>query len=108
MAEQFNTISDGTFTLQEGKNKNQFYFYRNDGGVLTNIGREPMEMYQEYITEKMFDGEITDVVANDVYSELSDDGKCIRLTICGIGEKPISKRGNQPCFLKKLFNEIFG
>lgn len=37
MANEFRAVSDGTFTLQETKNKNQFYFYRNDGEVLADI-----------------------------------------------------------------------
>lgn len=44
MANEFRAVSDGTFTLQETKNKNQFYFYRNDGEVLADIDREPMDL----------------------------------------------------------------
>ena len=45
MANEFLTVSDETFTLSESENKNQFYFYRNDGEVLTDIDREPMDLY---------------------------------------------------------------
>ena len=113
MANEFLAVSDGTFTLSETENKNQFYFYRNDGEVLSDIGREPMDLYQAYIMRKMMNGEITDMVMNNIYSETSDDGKCIRLTICDIGEKPsgssnstVSKK--RPNFLKRLFHKIFG
>lgn len=113
MANEFLAISDGTFTLSETENKNQFYFYRNDKEVLTDIDREPMDLYQAYIMQKMMNGEITDIVMNNIYSEMSDDCKCIRLTICDIGEKPpwnnnstVSDR--QPSFLKRLFHKIFG
>lgn len=113
MANEFLAVSDGTFTLSETENKNQFYFYRNDGGVLTDIDREPMDLYQAYIMRKMMNGEITDMVMNNIYSETSDDGKCIRLTICDIGEKPTSKSNStvnekKPNGFKRLLKKIFG
>ena len=112
MANEFLAISDGTFTLSETENKNQFYFYRNDGEVLTDIDREPMDMYQAYIMQKMMRGEITDMVMNNIYSETSDDGKCIRLTICDIGEKSYNNNSTvnnkKPNFLKRLFHKFFG
>ena len=112
MANEFRAVSDGTFTLQETENKNQFYFYRNDGEVLADIDREPMDLYQTYIMKKMMDGEITDIVMNNIYSETSDDGKCIRLTISDIGEKPVHRNNStvskQPSFLKRLFHKVFG
>ena len=86
------TVTDGTFTLAETENKNQFYFYRNDGNVLTGVDREPMDLYQTYIMQKMMNGEITDVVLNNIYSEKSTDEKCIRLTICNIGEKLVKHK----------------
>ena len=111
MANEFRIISDGTFTLQKSENKNQFYFYRNDGEVLTDIDREPMDLYHAYIMQKMISGEITDIVMNNIYSETSADGKCIRLTISNIDEKPVqndSSVSKKPNFLKRLFHEIFG
>ena len=113
MANEFLSISDGTFTLSETENKNQFYFYRNDGNVLTDIDREPMDLYQAYIMQKMMNGEITDMVMNNIYSERSDDGKCIRLTVCNIDEKPVKKinsnvSNKKPNFLKRLLHKIFG
>ena len=111
MANEFRAVSDGTFTLQETEKKNQFYFYRNDGGVLADIGRKPMDLYQAYIMKKMMDGEITDIVMNNIYSETSDDGKCIRLTISDIGEnvhRNNSTVSEKPSFLKRLFHKLFG
>ncbi len=113
MANEFLAVSDGTFTLSETELKNQFYFYRNDGEVLTDIDREPMDLYQAYIMRKMMNGEITDMVMNNIYSETSDDGKCIRLTICDIGEKTVKSnnltgRKKQSNFIKRLINKIFG
>lgn len=112
MTNEFRTVSDGTFTLQESENEKQFYFYRNDGEVLTDIGREPMDLYQAYIVNKMMDGEITDIVMNNICFETSDDGKCIRLTIYDIGEKTVQQNNStvskQPNFLKRLFHKVFG
>ena len=113
MAKELLAVSDGTYTLSETEEENQFYFFRNDHGVLTDIGRETMDLYQAYIMQKMVDGEITDMVMNDIYSEMSVDGKCIRLTICNIGEKPTHKTNSiaskkKPNFIKRLLNKIFG
>ena len=109
MSKQFNSVSNGTYTLQEGENKNQLYFYRNDGGVLSNIDREPMDLYQAYIMQKMINGEITDMVMNNIYSEISEDRKYIRLTISDIGENPkkIAKRSDKPNAFKRFINKIF-
>jgi len=113
MSTELLAISDGTFTLSETENKNQFYFYRNDGQVLSDVDRKPMDFYQAYIMKKMMNGEITEIVMNNIYSEVSDDGKCIRLTICEIGEKaPNDNSSNvnkkQPNFLKRVLHKIFG
>lgn len=109
MADKLLTVSDGTFTLSETENKNIFYFYRNDGEILSDIDMEPMDLYHAYIMQKMMDGEITKTVMNDVYSKTSKDGKCMLLTICKIGEKPNSTISQKhPNFLKRIFHKIFG
>ncbi len=113
MTNEFLAVSDGTYTLSETENKNQFYFYRNDGAVLTDIDREPMDLYQAYIIQNMMNGGITHVVMNNIYSEMSDDKKCIRLTICDFGEKTerntsSTATNKNPNFLKHLFHKIFG
>lgn len=111
MANEILKVSDGTFTLTETEVKNQFYFYRNDGEVLKDIDREPMELYRAYIMNKMMNSEITEIVMNDIYSETSDDGKCIRLTVCEIGEKPTNNNNStiskQPNLLQRLLHKIF-
>lgn len=114
MEKNYLSVSDGTYTLQEGENKNQFYFYRNDGEPLTDdIGIKPIDLYHAYIIKKMMDGEIKDLVMNNIYSEISDDKKVIRLTTCDIGEKTESgndsvARTKEPSFFKRLLNKIFG
>ena len=108
MAVEFNAISDGTFILQETEDKNRFYFYRNDGGVLNDIGREPMDLYKAYIACQMMSGEIKDVVMNNINFEISDDKKVIRLTISEIAKRPIQTNSRKPSFFKQVFHKIFG
>jgi hypothetical protein len=91
MSKELKALSNGEFTLTETEVENQFYFYRNDGGVLGEVDRLPMEFYQEYIMRKMMEGEVTDIVANNILFETSNDGKCIRLTVSDIGEEPKPK-----------------
>lgn len=113
MANEFLAVTDGIFTLSETEKKNQFYFYRNDGGVLIGIDNEPMDLYQTYIMHKIASGEIYHVVMNNICFETSDDGKCIRLTIYGIGEEPdknndLDENKKSPSFIKRLLDKIFG
>ena len=113
MTNEFMAVSDGTYTLQETENKNQFYFYRNDGEVLTDIDREPMDLYQAFVMQRMMSGEITDMVMSNIYSEISDDEKCIRLTISDISsgsiqDKDSAVREKKPNFLMRLFHKICG
>lgn len=108
MADELLVISDGTFTLSETERENQFYFYRNDGEVLTGIDQEPMLFYRTYIFNKMIEGKLTDIVMQTIYSEMSDDGKCIRLTISDIGKKSELGASNQkPNIFKRLLNKIW-
>lgn len=102
-------ISDGTFTFSETKNKNQFYFFRNDGEVLTDISREPVDFFQAYIAQKMMTGEITEIVMVNFLTEISEDGKCLRLTVSDIGEEPNNSTANkkQPGFFARLLKKIF-
>lgn len=108
-----NEFLDGTYTLVETENSNQFYFYRNDEEVLTDIDREPMDLYHAYIAKKMMNGEIKDMVMKNIRYETSTDGKCIRLTAYDIGEMTDNSNNStvnqkQPGFLKRLFHKIFG
>ncbi len=112
MANEFLTVSDGTYSLSETENKNQFYFYRNDGEVLTDIGRAPMDLYHAYIMSKMMNGEITDMVISNIRFETSDDRKTIRLTVDNNNEKHEQKNSTvkekKPSFIKRLIYKIFG
>lgn len=112
MANEYLTVSNGIFTLSETKNKNQFYFYRNDGEVIGDIGNEPIDLVQAYLSRKMMDGEFTDMISKDIYFKKTEDGKCGVLTICEIGEKVKENNSNaekkQANIFKRLFHKIFG
>ncbi len=106
--EELKSFSNGTYVFQETENENQFYFYRVDGEVLGEIDREPMEMYQNYICMKMFEGDMApQIIANNIRFDTSDDGKCIRLTTFAFGEKnPIEQQKEKR--IRKLVKTIFG
>lgn len=105
MSSELMALSNGTFTLAESEDPKVFYFYRNDHEVIGEVGRIPMDFYQNYICKKMMDGEITEIVMNDICFETSDDGKCIRLTVSGIGENRTNQK--QPNFIKRFLSKIF-
>ncbi len=102
MSNELKAITDGTFTFAESEDPNVFYFYRNDREVIGDVGRIPMDFYQNWICTKMLNGEITKTVMNNVCFETSNDGKCIRLTVSGIKSKQ-----KQPNFFKRLFSKLF-
>lgn len=67
----------------ESDDKSQFFFSRNDGKVLGEIDREPIEFYKMYIKGKRILGEITGAVFvfNRIILERSSDDTVIRLTV---------------------------
>lgn len=89
MAEKFNAIANETYVFIEGDEPNQFFFYRKDGEVLGDVDHEPMDFYHAYIMQKMMDGEIDGMVANNILTEVSTDGKCMRITVKEIAKGPI-------------------
>jgi len=105
VSKELKALSNGEFTLAETEVENQFYFYRNDGKILGDVGRIPMDFYQQYIMSKMMNGEITEIVMNNILFETSDDGKCIRLTTSDIGEPPKTKPNKKPNFFKRIFKK---
>ena len=127
MAKELYVLSDGTFSLSETEVENLYLFYRNDGRVIGDVGRIPMDFYQSYITNKMMNGEITEIVRKDIKFEPLYDGKFIRLTVSEMGESPqvktqdsndVEKSESQPvqneeqpkpnlfkCILKKIFGK---
>ena len=105
MSNELKAMTDGTFTFSESEDPNVFFFYRNDGEVIGNVGRIPMDFYKNWIRTKMFNGEITEMVMNDICFATSIDGKCIRLTVSGIGERKTNQE--QPNLFKMLFSKLF-
>lgn len=101
---QFLCVSHGGYILCETAQPNQFHFYREDGKVLGDVGRLPMDMYQAYICQKMMSGEITTVVMNNILFETSTDGKCIRLTT----EQVKNTMGIKPIVIEKSKDETIG
>ena len=105
MPNELKAMTDGTFIFAESEDPNVFYFYRKDREVIGDVGRIPMDFYQKWICTKMFNGEITGIVMNDICSEKSVDGKYIKLTVYGIWE--CKTKSKQPNLIKRLFYKIF-
>ena len=83
MGRKYLSVTDGTFSLSETDVKNQFYFYRNDGGTIDVdvLSKEPMDLYQAYIIRQMMTSQMNLAVTwKDIELELSDDRKVILLT----------------------------
>ena len=83
MGRKYLSVTNGTFSLSETDVKNQFYFYRNDGGTIDVdvLSKEPMDLYQAYIIRQMMTSQMNLAVTwKDIELELSDDRKVILLT----------------------------
>ena len=104
-------ITDGTYTLAEGDERNTFYFYRNDEGIIGDVGRLPVEFLETYISIKMMEGEITKTIVTNFRIQTSVDGKIIRITLLETETKAESeKSGNEPKkqgIFKRIFGRIF-
>ncbi len=111
MSKELQAISNGTFVFQETEKENQFYFYRKDMKPLTDIDNEPMEMYQAYITHKMMSGEMPiAMIMSNLYSEMSDDQKVIKVTVSEVAKdtrvhKPSIPKKKKISFFKKIFGK---
>lgn len=109
MANEFNAVSDGVFTLTETQERDQFIFCRNDGEVLGEVGRAPMDLYQAYIMKKMMDGAIPpEIVMKNVHTIEAVDGKSILMTVSDMSEEASSRVSKKPNFLKHFFQKMFG
>lgn len=113
-------VTNGTFTLEETKVHNQFYFFRNDHSVLGDVGTIPIEMFSRYLIHKVREGEINERYVGEIFYEISKDGKVLRLTVTD-QTKPalhIVKREDgqvsqvpevaEPNFFKRVFAKWFG
>ncbi len=100
-------FSNGEYVFSETASANQFQFYREDGQPLGEVGRMPMEMYQQYICTKMFEGTITEIVVNNISFERSIDDRCIRLTTFSFGEEQLVTDNKEDKGVKKLIKTLF-
>ncbi len=105
MANEPSTLTDGIFTLAESNDPNVFYFYRNDGEVIGDVGRIPIDFYQDWICVTMSNGKMPEKVFDYPCLETSDDGKRIKLTVSGIGERKV--QDEKPKLFKVLFSKHF-
>ena len=71
------SYSEGDYTLRETEHINQYVFFRSDGECLTNIDKEPIDLYHSFMV-KVAGAPIEE----DNYGyEMALDNKAIRLTI---------------------------
>ena len=81
-ANEFFTLSNGTFTFSETPTKNHVDFYRNDGEPLGDLDcQEPFKFYQAYVIRKIMSGELTDEVEFKISYTKSVDDKCLRIIV---------------------------
>lgn len=112
-ANEFLSLSNGTFTLSETPIKNHFYFYRNDGEKLGRIdSRKPLEFFQAYIIRKIITGEIADSADYQISYDRSADDRCLILIVSdndnienNLNQNSCAERPN---FFKRLLKKIFG
>ncbi len=110
MSNEHMGISDGTYSLVESDDPNIFFFYRNDEGIIGDVGRLPMDFYQNWICTKMMKGEIAHVVMNNICFQTSIDGRVIRIVTSEMKDDKPEASENIPQkqnFIKKIFNRIF-
>lgn len=112
-------LTDGTYTLAETGKKNQFLFFRNDHGILRNVGISHLELYSKYLVEKSKRGKIQqDVYREKISFEISKDGKLIWMTVKsspnlrivkgGEEETSSAKKKQKPSFFKGITRKLFG
>lgn len=101
-------VKHGVYIFTETEERNIFYFYREDGKTLGDVGRLPMDMYQYYVCMNMFENNTQEIIASNVSFERSTDGKVIRLTTRSIGEMiPIKVERKEEKGIKRLIKSLF-
>ncbi len=98
MSEQYNAITDGTYTFHLTEDKNVFYLTKNDGGVINKDEVNPMDFYQTYICRKMMESGSMEMIFSNIAVDHSEDGKSMRITVMDmreekLPEKPLKKEG---------------
>lgn len=110
MDNSFSAVSNGIFTFRETEKEGVFYFYRNDGEVLGDDYDNPMDFYSAYLLNA---NPCETIIMKDVYTEISEDGKILRVTLCKMGESNEGHnnteiKNQKSSFFKKLASKIFG
>ena len=80
MSKEVTVVTNGTYTLEETEVENQFHFFREDHGVLEDVGTLPIEMYARYMVQMARDGQIDNWYEVQIIYEISDDNRILRLT----------------------------
>lgn len=80
MSKEVTVVTNGTYTLEETENANQFHFFWNDHGVLEDVGTLPIEMYARYMVQMAREGLIDNGYETKLFFEISEDKKVLRLT----------------------------
>lgn len=73
MGKKLKAYTDGTYIFQETDEEGKFLFYRQDGGILSDIGLRPIDMYEHYMFEKMFNEGRNISVSGQIHTMVSDD-----------------------------------
>ena len=81
MANVFAALTDGTYTFEETGVRNRFYFRRNDGRVLHNVGNIPLVLFSTHIVQKTRENQFPYCHTCQIHYEKSVDGKLITMTV---------------------------
>ena len=112
MSKEVTVVTNGTYTLEETEVENQFHFFRNDHGVLEEIGTLPIEMYARYMVQMEREGQINNGCEVELFFEISEDKKVLRLTAVEStkpklhivkNEQYVAPNVTEPNFFKRVF-----
>lgn len=116
MSKEVTVVTNGTYTLEETKVENQFHYFRNDHGVLEEIGTLPIEMYARYMLQMAREGLIDNWYEIKLFFEISEDRKVLRLTAVEATKPQLHIINNEqyevpdvtkPNFFKRVFAHWF-
>lgn len=96
------SISNKTYTLKETENEDQLCFFRNDGGILHNIGQKPIEFYYVYLVKKLLNKQISNNIECKVSFELTGNNKYAIVNVEPIEKKPIIEK-RKMSILKRIY-----
>ncbi|MBQ7668078.1 MAG: hypothetical protein IJS47_02000 [Clostridia bacterium] len=111
MAEkEIRALMTGGYVFQESNEPDVFYFYREDEKELTEeeISTTAVEMFQEYIFERMLAGEIKNqkVKSDSIKTVVSKNGKFLRIIVEENQIMPLDEEDDDiPKAFEKAFQE---